>query len=149
MFARSNKFIGRILLAAAIWWPLSVVATGVDIAVYKNPQCGCCDKWVEYLRQNGFRVKTKTITDTNQVKKEHGVPLELASCHTAIVDGYIIEGHVPAATIKRLLKERPAIKGIAVPGMPMGSPGMEGPYAQRYNVLTFDAKGQTKIYESR
>lgn len=120
-----------------------------DVAVYKNAQCGCCAKWVEHLSRNGFHATTHNLASVDKIKSAHGVPVQLASCHTAVVDGYVVEGHVPADAIQRLLKERPRIKGIAVPGMPAGSPGMEGPRVQRYDIVSFDAQGRTAIYESR
>lgn len=123
---------------------------GPAISVYKTPTCGCCSKWVDHLKAAGFRT---TVTDMPQqsldnVKSKHDVPAEVHSCHTAVVDGYVIEGHVPAAEIKRLLQERPKVTGLAVPGMPLGSPGMEvsGVTAQPYDVVTFDAQGKKKVY---
>jgi hypothetical protein len=106
---------------------------------------------VGHLRASGFTVKTDDVQDVAAIKARHGVPKPLESCHTAVVEGYVIEGHVPAETIKRLLRERPAVAGLAVPGMPLGSPGMESPGhpAQRYNVLTFDRGGRTTVYERR
>lgn len=120
-----------------------------EVTVYKSPTCGCCTKWVEHLRANGFDVTGADVSDLTQVKDRYGVPSELAACHTAIVDGYVVEGHVPADVVQRLLKERPAVAGIAVPGMPVGSPGMEGRYREPYNVLTFDRDGKTQIYARR
>jgi hypothetical protein len=104
-----------------------------------------------YLRKNGFAVKAENVDSLAPIKARHGVPSRLESCHTGVVDGYVLEGHVPADTVRRLLKERPAVKGLAVPGMPIGSPGMEVPGRpnQRYDVLTFDAKGLAAVYEKR
>lgn len=136
------------LILAALWFPVPEAAA-TDVAVYKNAQCGCCSKWVEHLKSNGFRVSTHDVAALNEIKRAHGVPATLASCHTAIVDGYVVEGHAPADVIQRLLAERPRVKGIAVPGMPIGSPGMEGSYVQRYDILSFDAQGKTVVYESR
>ena len=124
-------------------------ASGPEITVYKTPTCGCCSNWVDHLRAEGFRVTTHDLPTLTEVKREHGVPNELASCHTAVVDGYSVEGHVPADVIRRLLAERPEVRGIAVPGMPMGSPGMEGPYSQAYEVYTFNADGPIDVYEVR
>jgi hypothetical protein len=124
--------------------------TGVsDFVVYQTPWCGCCSKWVDHLRENGFVVRTEEVTDIMRVKLKHNVGREISSCHTAVVEGYVIEGHVPADLIKRLLEERPPVAGLTVPGMPMGSPGMEGPYKQPYETLTFDRKGNTEIYARR
>lgn len=121
-------------------------AQAQEITVYKSATCGCCKKWVSHLQDNGFTVKAINVANIRTIKKEQGVPEQLASCHTALVDGYVIEGHVPAAAIKRLLSERPKTKGIAVPGMPMGSPGMEGPHKDKYDVLTFGETGATGVF---
>ena len=104
-----------------------------------------------HLRTSGFGVHDEPVGDMDAIKRRHGVPLKLSSCHTAIVDGYVIEGHVPADLIDRLLSERPRVTGLAVPGMPAGSPGMEvpGQPAQRYEVLTFDARGATRVFAVR
>jgi hypothetical protein len=123
-------------------------ATGTRIDVYKTPSCGCCDLWVEHLKQNGFAVTVNEVGNTASMRLRAGFPARLASCHTAFVDGYAVEGHVPAADIGRLLKERPKAIGLAVPGMPMGSPGMEGPRADPYDVLLVRANGGTVVYRS-
>lgn len=118
-----------------------------EIMVYKSPTCGCCKKWVKHLQDNGFKVKTKDVRDVVPIKIENGVTPKLASCHTALVEGYVIEGHVPASDIKRLLKEKPKIKGLAAPGMPMGSPGMnQGNHKNPYNVISFDGQGNNKVF---
>jgi hypothetical protein len=116
--------------------------------VFKTPTCGCCAKWVEQVRQSGFATKAVDLpqADVTAVKTKHNVPRALHTCHTALVAGYVIEGHVPVADIQRLLKQRPAVVGLAVPGMPIGSPGMEGPNPQPYDVLTFDKQGATKVF---
>ncbi len=124
-------------------------AEAVTVTVYKSPTCGCCSKWIDHLRANGYEVTAVDVADLAPVKAEHGIRAEFASCHTAIVEGYVIEGHVPADVIDRLLEERPNVAGLAVPGMPMGSPGMEGPRKDPYNVVTFDAAGNTTVYDSR
>lgn len=118
------------------------------VEVYKTSTCGCCSKWVDHLKQNGFTVKATDVADINAIKVQHGVPVDAASCHTALVGGYVVEGHVPAASVRRLLRERPAVVGIAVPGMPIGSPGMEGPNPEAYDVVTFDKAGALKVYQS-
>ncbi len=118
------------------------------ITVYKSPTCGCCTKWISHLEANGFKVNAIDTKDMYKVKKEAGLHPGLGSCHTGIVNGYTIEGHVPASDIKRLLAERPSVRGLAVPGMPMGSPGMEGPRKDRYSVLTFDDSGKTTIFST-
>ena len=118
------------------------------ITVYKDPGCGCCKKWVEHLIKHGYQVNAKDTPDMQAIKTSLGVPDKLAACHTAVVNGYLIEGHVPAEDIERLLTQKPKIAGIAVPGMPAGSPGMEGPTSQHYQVFAFDKKGQTKVFAS-
>jgi hypothetical protein len=119
------------------------------MVVYKSPTCGCCTAWVDHVEANGFRVEVRDTVDVTPVKARHGLPANLASCHTALVDGYVVEGHVPADLIVRMLRDRPDVAGIAVPGMPMGSPGMEGPYKDRYEVLTFKQDGSTAVYATR
>jgi hypothetical protein len=120
------------------------------VKVYKSPTCDCCGKWGDYMDSKGFPVEMVPVDDIAAIKKEYNVPAELQSCHTAIVDGYVIEGHVPAEDIERLLAEKPDVVGLAVPGMPMGAPGMEvdGVAAQAYDVLTFDAAGKTTVWSS-
>jgi hypothetical protein len=120
----------------------------VVVTVYKSASCGCCRKWMDHLTANGFAVTGHDTSDVALVKNQYGVPQALRSCHTAIVGGYVIEGHVPAADIKRLLRERPKIAGLAVPGMVTGSPGMEmGNTADRYDVIAF-GDGKTSVYAS-
>ncbi|MEO7219317.1 MAG: DUF411 domain-containing protein [Gemmatimonadaceae bacterium] len=126
--------------------PAALAGDPTTIKVYKDANCGCCNKWVEHLASNGFKVETMDMPDLSLLKQKHGVTAELQSCHTAIVDGYVVEGHVPADVIRKMLKERPSIAGLAVPGMPIGSPGMEGGTKERYDVLTFDRAGRTTIY---
>lgn len=116
------------------------------VVVYKTETCGCCNGWVEHLRAAGFNVDARNVRDLMSVKLDAGVPGPLVTCHTALVDGYVVEGHVPVEQIQRMLAERPDVAGIGVPGMPMGSPGMEGPNAQPYQVLAFDRDGQTSVY---
>lgn len=117
--------------------------------VYKDANCGCCKLWVEHLEKNGFKVEVMDLPDLSAVKAKYGVGQELQSCHTGIVGDYTVEGHVPADLIHKMLKEKPAIAGLAVPGMPMGSPGMEGATKERYDVLTFDRAGRTTVYAQR
>ena len=121
---------------------------GPLVEVFKSPTCGCCSKWVEHLRTSGFTVRTTDLNDLHQIKSSRGIPAELQSCHTAIVGGYVVEGHVPASDVQRLLKEKPAVVGIAVGGMPVGSPGMEfrDLKPQAYNVMSFDKAGKTAVY---
>ncbi|MGC4082933.1 MAG: DUF411 domain-containing protein [Vicinamibacterales bacterium] len=102
-----------------------------QMTVYKSSTCGCCSKWVEHMQANGFEMKAIDVDDIDKVKRERGVPDAAVSCHTGIISGYIVEGHMPATAVKKMLAEKPAIVGIAVPGMPMGSPGMEVPSGQK------------------
>lgn len=120
------------------------------VEVYKSPTCGCCTEWVEHLRANGFPVRViENDAELDQAKRRLGVPPNVTACHTAEVDGYVVEGHVPAEAILRLLKEHPeGARGLAVPGMPMGSPGMEGSRQDPYDVLLLEDSGATKVFES-
>jgi hypothetical protein len=148
-----NKITLGLLLGLALLISLGVallskgaLADNPTITVYKTPTCGCCTKWVSHLQENGFEVETTDLSDLRMVKSMSGIEPELASCHTAKVGGYVIEGHVPAKDIKRLLANRPTAIGLTVPGMPMGSPGMEAPQAQRYQVLLLDKDGSTSVF---
>ena len=117
------------------------------VEVWKSPTCGCCSLWVEHMRRAGFEVQVVDLPDLTEVKHAHGVGVHLQACHTALVDGFVVEGHVPADDVKRLLEERPQVVGVAVPGMPIGSPGMEyGDVRQPYEVLTFDRNGRTTVW---
>jgi hypothetical protein len=119
------------------------------VQVWKSPTCGCCTGWVEHMRKAGFRVEVKDLADLTAIKAERGVAAEHQSCHTGLVDGYTIEGHVPVEDIKRLIAERPRITGLAAPGMPVGSPGMEmGTQRDAYDVLAFTRGGQTTVWAS-
>jgi hypothetical protein len=123
---------------------------GPTVQVYKDPTCGCCALWVEHLRKAGFTATVTDVEDMTALKTKHGVPPRARSCHTAVTGDYVIEGHVPAADVQRLLKERPSVVGIGVPGMPIGSPGMEvaSMKPQPYDVLAFDKAGQTTVFAS-
>lgn len=116
------------------------------ITVYKDPNCGCCNNWVAHLIKHGYRVTEKNTADMTEIRRGLGVPKDLESCHTGVVNGYVIEGHVPAPDIKRLLKVKPKVAGLAVPGMPVGSPGMEGSRVDHYDVLSFDKAGKTQVF---
>lgn len=130
----------------------ATATTADTVVVYKSPTCGCCNKWVDHIRENGFVVVTHDLDNDNldTTKRTLGVPAGHASCHTATVKGYTIEGHVPADLIRRLIAENPrGVRGLTVPGMPMGSPGMEGIIRQEYEVLSFDEQGNVDVYERR
>lgn len=119
------------------------------ITVYKSPTCGCCTKWIAHLRSAGFTVVAHDTDDLNGVQQAFGVPFRLGSCHTAKVGNYVIEGHVPADLIQKLLAEKSPVAGLAVPGMVTGSPGMEGPGAEAYDVVAWDRAGKTTVYAHR
>ena len=129
--------------------PATASASLIPIKVYKDPECGCCKSWVQHLEENGFKVEVVDMPDLSAVKAKYAVKQELQACHTAVVGDYTVEGHVPADLILKMLKEKPAIAGLAVPGMPMGSPGMEGASKEKYDVLTFDRAGHTTVYAQR
>ncbi|MCK5665401.1 MAG: DUF411 domain-containing protein [Thiotrichaceae bacterium] len=119
----------------------------IDIVVYRSPTCGCCSKWLAHLEKHQFNVEDIVTNDVESIKEKYAVPKNLASCHTAIVDGYVIEGHVPAADIKTLLKTKPKIIGLTVPGMPAGTPGMEmGGRKDPFKVMAFDKEGNKQIF---
>lgn len=119
------------------------------ITVYKDPNCGCCTAWVKHMQMAGFAVTAHDTTDMATVKASMGVPKSLESCHTARVGSYAVEGHVPADVIVKLLQQKPAGLGLAVPGMPIGSPGMEGTPADRYDIMLFDKSGKSRVFASR
>ena len=136
------------MLAAA---PLALAATRAlpaapAASVFKLSECGCCDLWAEHMRRNGFAVSVLAVPNLTPVRAKYGIPNIFGTCHTTLVEGYAIEGHVPAADIKRLLRSKPRIAGLAVPGMPAGSPGMQGPRSDPYEVLAFDRNGATQVY---
>lgn len=142
---------GSAAVAAAVPTAAAQVAADAaqeapSILVYKTEFCGCCNGWVEHLQAAGFEVDARNVRDLMAVKLDAGVPTNLSSCHTAVVDGYVVEGHVPADVIRKMLAERPDVAGIAVPGMPVGSPGMEGPNPTPYAVIAFDRSGGQQTY---
>jgi hypothetical protein len=141
----------RFLLQAAITGLLGVhiVASAASpvVDVYKSAYCGCCADWVKHMESSGFTVKTQNVANPSDYREKYGIPQEFGSCHTAVVQGYALEGHVPATEIKRLLSEKPKAKGLAAPGMPMGSPGMEGAHKHPYDVMLVQSNGQTSVYK--
>lgn len=123
------------------------LAKPVEMTVYRSPTCGCCGKWVDHIKKNGFAVKDIVTDDMDKLKSERGVPKELQSCHTALVGGYVVEGHVPATDVADMLKRKPQTVGLTAPGMPMGSPGMEmGGAKAPFDVLEFDKNGKTQVF---
>lgn len=145
--SHSSQFTRRSALAAALFTAFlaSPASAGPRVEVWKSPLCGCCGGWVRHMTSQGFDVTVHDVDDVEPIKTANGIGPDLASCHTAVVDGYVVEGHVPASDIRRLLAERPAIRGLAVPGMPSGAPGM-GPVGPSYEVLGFDADGRTQVF---
>ncbi|WP_309045501.1 DUF411 domain-containing protein [Marinobacter sediminicola] len=144
-----KKQILGMALTATLGFSTPVLAAGAaqSIHVYKSPTCGCCTAWVDHMKNNGFDVETTDTHDMNRIKFEAGISRNLASCHTAFVGDYVIEGHVPAADVHQLIADAPKARGLAVPGMPAGSPGMEmGDRKDHYQVLMFNDKGQTKVF---
>lgn len=122
-------------------------AVDAELTVFRSPTCGCCGKWIEHMEAVGFQVKDEVTENMTAIKEQYGVPAQLASCHTTVVDGYVIEGHIPSTDVQRLLTEKPDVAGIAVPGMPIGSPGMEsGDYVEPYTVFSFQEDGTTAAF---
>lgn len=141
------KPITVLLTALALGAAVNLPASATDaVDVYKSPYCGCCEKWVEHLRQAGFDVRPHDVNDVPAARQRLGMPERLGSCHTAKVAGYVVEGHVPAADIRRLLKEKPKAIGLAVPSMPPGSPGMESPKPLPYNTLLVRTGGEITVF---
>lgn len=118
-----------------------------EITVFRSPTCGCCSKWIDHAEAAGFQVKDEVTEDMSAIKQQYGVPQNLTSCHTTVVGDYVVEGHVPVEDVQRLLVEKPDVAGIAVPGMPIGSPGMEsGDYTEPYTVFSFTESGETAAF---
>jgi hypothetical protein len=151
----SSRFITIVAVTCAVTVSAAAIASGppakeasaapLEVTVYKDPNCGCCSKWVEHMRASGFKVTAHDTSGMATLKTKLGVPASMASCHTSVVDGYVIEGHVPAADIQRLLRDKPKVAGLAVPGMVTGSPGMEGAQSDPYNVMAF-GDGKTSVF---
>jgi hypothetical protein len=146
---RGRTSIRKILIAALLatlsGFPLPAGAGNLVATLYKNPGCECCESYADYLRQGGIEVEVIASDRLDEVKRQQGVPAALESCHTMTIDGYVIEGHVPLGAITRLLAERPAITGIALPGMPPGSPGMGGTRQGPFQILSF-GKGEPALF---
>jgi hypothetical protein len=136
-------------LSALPGLPAFAAPSGLEVQVFKSPTCGCCGSWVEHLRAAGFTVKVTEVDDTSAARRRLGLPDRYGSCHTATVGGYVLEGHVPAAEVKRLLASKPKAIGLAVPGMPPSAPGMDVPGRKDpYQVLLVDASGQSTVFAS-
>jgi len=139
-----KRWLSRAVLLAATFSPVVMAANAID--VYRDPSCGCCGARISYLRTQGYTVTVHEDQPMAAVKTRLGVPADAASCHTALIDGYVIEGHVPVEDIRRLLAEHPNARGLAAPGMPMGSPGMEMGSAERYDVVLIGRDGSSRIF---
>jgi hypothetical protein len=138
----TRRSLVGLMATAALGAPLSVAsADDAMVIVHKDPNCGCCSLWVPHLLDAGFAVRVEEAADLKTVRARLGIPAALAACHTAEVAGYVLEGHVPAVAVRRLLSDRPNAKGLAVPGMPIGSPGMEGGQPQPFTVVLFGPDG--------
>lgn len=141
--------IGLCVTSTGIWAKKAETGKPIDIVVYRSPTCGCCEKWLAHLKQNNFNIQDIVTDNVQSIKDKYGVPQEMASCHTAIVDGYVVEGHVPAKDIVTLLKTKPKVIGISVPGMPKGTPGMEmGGTKDPYDVVSFDRDKRFEIFSN-
>ena len=135
-----------LLVVAALGFGSALAQSAATVEVFKSPSCVCCGKWVEHLRQNGFQVQTHDVNDIRATRKQLGMPDQLGSCHTATIGGYVVEGHVPASDIRRLLKDKPKALGLAVPSMRPGSPGMESATPVPYQTLLVQANGMSKVF---
>lgn len=151
MKATTKRYALPFFMAALLFTGCSgeTTANATGAVVYKSATCPCCDDWIKYMQKEGFKMRTEVRKDMDSIKASNGITPKLASCHTALIGGYVIEGHVPAADLKRLLREKPTdIVGLTAPGMPMKSPGMqaEGLPPKGYNVIAFKKDGSTEVY---
>lgn len=144
----NRRLLLQAMLAGAFSPPMLASAAAAPIVeVYKSKTCGCCEGWIDHLKANGFTVKAHDVANPSDYREKFGIPQEFGSCHTGLVQGYALEGHVPAREIKRLLAERPQAIGLAVPSMPLGSPGMEGQRSDPYDVFLVQAGGRRSVYK--
>jgi hypothetical protein len=139
-----SLMLALVALVGAIVGAVAVRAEMPDALMYKNPQCGCCEAYAKYLRHNGFKVTVKETHNMSLISRQNGVPEKLAGCHTMLVGGYVVEGHVPVSAINKLLTERPSIKGISLPGMPEGSPGMTGVKTEPFTI--YEVSDEAKVF---
>lgn len=142
-----RRFLNQLVLAAAMALPYGAMAANPVIEVYKTEYCGCCKQWIKHLEANGFTVKATDVESPGDYREKFGMAKKYGSCHTGMVNGYALEGHVPASEITRLLTEKPKAVGLAVPGMPMGSPGMEGARKDKFDVLLVQPNGEATVYK--
>jgi hypothetical protein len=143
---KNRKFL-QVALVGALSVHLAASAAEPVVEVFKSEYCGCCGEWVKHMESNGFKVNVKNVANPSDYREKFGIPQEFASCHTGLVQGYALEGHVPAAEIKRLLAEKPKATGLALPSMPMGAPGMNGPRNDPFDVMLVNADGRTSVYK--
>ena len=143
---KTRALLGSLILGLTLASGTALAQATTQVEVFKSPYCGCCDKWAEHLRQHGFKVIARNVDDVTAARKALGMPERYGSCHTAKVGQYLIEGHVPAADIRRLLAEAPKAIGLAAPGMPQGSPGMESPTPQAYDTLLVQSDGSARVF---
>lgn len=149
LIAIGGAFIG-VFATAVVWLDTPVTQSNADVVVYKTAHCGCCTDWINQLKDSGLDISVINVRNTQAIHSQLGVPNTASSCHTATVGDYWVEGHVPVDLVQYLIEEKPSgIKGLAVPGMVVGSPGMEGPNPADYDVIAFDDDGESYIYESR
>lgn len=134
-----------VITSLIVSYPAFAATPSRHATLYKNPECGCCEFYAEYLRKNGFTVTVKPTHDLPLIKRQQSVPPQLEGCHTTLVGGYVAEGHVPVDTLNKLLSEHPTIKGISLPGMPSGSPGMSGPKAEPFTIYEIGS-GPRRVY---
>lgn len=137
----SNIIVKTLVLATFLLSAGPALAGEKDVTLYKNPQCGCCEGYADYLRENGFAVTVKPTHDLSGMSREAGIPDDVQGCHLSFIDGYVVSGHVPVGTVNKLLTERPDIKGVTLPGMPMGSPGMSGTKGGPFEMLEIQKSG--------
>ena len=142
------RYAKTLLAALVLAVQLPVMAAVIPVKLYKNPSCFCCDLYAKHLEENGFKVELINTTDMASIKQKYGIPAKLEGCHTAIVEGYVVEGLVPAKFVQQMLKEHRAIKGVSLPGMPVGAPGMPGAKPKPLNVYTLDTSPSPAVFGS-
>ena len=142
-----HRTVAKFILSGAFAVPVLAHAAMPIVDVYKSASCGCCGEWVKHMKDKGFTVRTHDVANPSDYREKFGIPNQFGSCHTAKVGGYAIEGHVPAADVARLLAAKPKATGLAVPAMPLGSPGMDGPRKDPFDVLLVKADGSTSVYK--
>jgi hypothetical protein len=140
-----NRTIRFMSLTALVAFATPALADPLQATLYKNPQCGCCEGYAAYLRDNGFNVDVKPTNDLAEISRKAGIPEGMQGCHTMFIDGYVVDGHVPVNVVRKLLTERPAVAGITLPGMPMGSPGMTGTKTEPFVIYTVPKDGKAPV----